>query len=504
MSDTAQAASTPRRASDSPVLVLALLALWLLATIGLRPLLVPDEGRYASVAREMLLSGDWLVPRLDGLPFFHKPPLFYWLDAAAMRLFGANQFAARLAPALGAFAMGAALYLALRRWHGPRIALSALGVLATAPMFFIGGQYANHDMLVAGCIAVAVFGFAAASASGSRREWQIGWAGCALALLAKGLIGIVLPLAVVGPWLLARRRWRAVAQGLHPWSWLPALVVAAPWFVAMQSRFPAFFDYFVIEQHFRRFTQTSFNNAQPFWFFLAVLPLFSLPWSLAAPRALAHAWRERGTAAGPWLGLYGWWALVIVLFFSLPSSKLVGYVLPALAPWCALLACGLAPLGRGWRLGMLVAALLCLGVVTALTLRSPHSGKPAALALAAQRAPGEPVVFVEDMFYDLPFYARLTEPVLVASDWRDPAIARSDNWRKELADAARFDAAAAQRVLFPLARLGTLSCRPGVNVWFVSTARYRGAALDAVPGLETVYLDRELKLQRAPGRDCTR
>ena len=504
MSDTAEAASTPRQAFDSPAPILALLALCLLATIGLRPLLVPDEGRYASVAREMLLSGDWLVPRLDGLPFFHKPPLFYWLDALAMRLFGASQFAARLAPALGAFAMGTALYLALRRWHGPRVALTALGVLATAPMFFIGGQYANHDMLVAGCIAVAVFGFAAASASGSRREWQIGWAGCALALLAKGLIGIVLPLAVVGPWLLARRRWRAVAQGLHPWSWLPALVVAAPWFVAMQLRFPAFFDYFVIEQHFRRFTQTSFNNAQPFWFFLAVLPLLTLPWSLAAPRALARAWRERGAAAGPWLGLYGWWALVIVLFFSLPSSKLVGYVLPALAPWCALLACGLAPIGRGWRLGMVAAALLCLGVPTALTLRSPHSGKPAALALAAQRAPGEPVVFVEDMFYDLPFYARLTEPVLVASDWRDPAIARSDNWRKELADAARFDAAAAQRVLFPLARLATLTCRPGVNVWFVSAARYRGAALDAVPGLETVYLDRELKLQRAPGRDCAR
>jgi 4-amino-4-deoxy-L-arabinose transferase-like glycosyltransferase len=502
LSDSAAAPPALQRIASTPR-VLSLLALWLLATIGLRPLLVPDEGRYASVAREMLLSGDWLVPRLDGLPFFHKPPLLYWLDAAAMQAFGANQFAARVAPALGALAMGAALYLALRRWHGRRVALTALGVLATAPMFFVGGQYANHDMLVAGCIAVAVFGFAAASASGSRREWQIGWIGCALALLSKGLIGIVLPLAVVGPWLLARRQWRAVAQGLHPWSWLPALALAAPWFVAMQLRFPAFFDYFVIEQHFRRFTQSSFNNAQPFWFFFAVLPLLTLPWSLAAPRALTRAWRERGSVAGPWLGLYGWWALVIVLFFSLPNSKLVGYVLPALAPWCALLACGLAPLARGWRVGMAVAALLSLSVVGALALRSPHSGKPAALALAAQRAPGEPVVFVEDMFYDLPFYAGLTEPVLAASDWRDPAIARTDNWRKELADAARFDPVAAQRVLYPLERLAALPCRPGVNVWFVSTARYRGAALDAVPGLETVYADRQLKLQRAPGRDCT-
>ena len=194
---------------------------------------------------------------------------------------------------------------------------------------------------------------------------------------------------------------------------------------------------------------------------------------------------------------------MIVLFFSLPNSKLVGYVLPALAPWCALLGLGLASLGRGWRVGMAVAALLSLSVVGALALRSPHSGKPAALALAAQHVPGEPVVFVEDMFYDLPFYAGLTGPVLAASDWRDPAIARTDNWRKELADAARFDPVAAQRVLYPLERLAALPCRPGVNVWFVSTARYRGAALDAVPGLETVYADRQLKLQRAPGRDCT-
>jgi hypothetical protein len=260
----------------------------------------------------------------------------------------------------------------------------------------------------------------------------------------------------------------------------------------------------VVEQHFRRFTQSNFNNAQPPWFFFAVLPLLTLPWSLAAPRALARAWRARRSVAGPWLGLYAWWALVIVLFFSLPNSKLVGYVLPALAPWCALLALGLAPLARGWRLGMAVAALLCIGVVAGLALRSPHSGKPAALALAAQRVPGEPVVFVEDMFYDVPFYAGLTEPVLVASDWLDPAIARSDNWRKELADAARFDPLAARRVLYPLERLGALPCRPGVNVWFVSSARYRGAALDAVPGLETVYADRELKLQRAPGRDCAR
>ena len=495
------ATAAPAVRHDSAARPLGALALWLLATLGLHPLLVPDEGRYVGVARAMLASGDWLVPRLDGLPFFHKPPLMYWIDAVAMRVLGVNEFAARLAPAIGAWVMGAALYLALRRWHGVRAARVALAVLATAPLFFIGGQYANHDMVVAGFISAAVFAFAAAAEDGSRRLWQLGWLACALALLAKGLIGIVLPLLAVGPWLLARRRWRAVAAGLHPLAWLPGLVVAAPWFVAMQLRFPQFFDYFVIEQHFRRYTQTDFNNTQPWWFFLGVLPLLTLPWSLAAPRSLARAWRERAGPAAHWLGLYAWWAASIVLFFSLPVSKLVGYVLPAAAPWCALIALGLDPARRGWKIGAALGALTCLTVVAVLAVQAPKSTRPAGLALAAARAPGDGVVFVDEMFYDLPFYARLDAPVQVASRWDDPDVKRVDNWRKELADAARFDPAAA-RVVVPLDRLDALVCGTGGSVWFASKPGAQRAALARVPGLVRVYADRFVELQRAPRHDC--
>jgi 4-amino-4-deoxy-L-arabinose transferase-like glycosyltransferase len=147
--------TTPRSHSLTLARTLVLLALWLLVTGWLRPLLLPDEGRYAEVAREML-RGDGLVPTLLGLPFFHKPPLMYWLDIAGMQLFGVHAFAARIAPGLGAWLMGAALFLDLRRRVGPREALIALGVMATTPFFFIGGQYANHDMLVAGLITVAI------------------------------------------------------------------------------------------------------------------------------------------------------------------------------------------------------------------------------------------------------------------------------------------------------------------------------------------------------------
>src|SRR5207245_400587 len=138
----------PRRA-------LTLFALWLLATLGLRPLLLPDEGRYANVARDML-QGDGLTPLLNGLPFFHHPPLLYWLDMAAMSVLGINQFTARIGAFVGAWVMGAAIFLAVRRWHGARAAVMLLVVLATTPLFFVGGQYANLDMLVGGMLTATV------------------------------------------------------------------------------------------------------------------------------------------------------------------------------------------------------------------------------------------------------------------------------------------------------------------------------------------------------------
>ena len=479
----------------SPAAALGLLAVWLLATLGWRPLLVPDEGRYASVARAML-GGDPLVPTLNGLPFFHKPPLMYWIDMAAMAVFGAHSFSTRIAPALGAWLMGAALFFGLRRWHGAPAARGALLVLATCPFFFIGAQYANHDMLVAGLITAAVLAFVRAVDAPPRLSlhWLVAaWVMAALAVLAKGLIGIVLPALIVGPWLLAQRRWRQVLQLLHPLGLAAGLLVAAPWFVAMQLRYPGFFDYFFMEQHFRRYAQTTFNNAQPFWFFIALLPLLTLPWSLWLPAASRQAWRERG----PRLGLYAWWVLAVVAFFSMPNSKLAGYALPALAPWCALLALAVGA-GRARAAAAMVGALLCVGLVAVLAWKSPRSSAGAALVLAAQMQPLDRVVFVDEFFYDLPFIARLAEPVIVASDWA--TAPQRDNWRKELFDAARFDPARARQLLWPIERLGELACGPG-TVWFVASPR-NTAWQSSVPGLVDSYADANVQLQRAPGRVC--
>jgi 4-amino-4-deoxy-L-arabinose transferase-like glycosyltransferase len=471
------------------------LALWLLATAALRPLLLPDEGRYAGVAFEML-HGSLLVPTLDGLPFFHKPPLLYWLDAGAMALLGVNQFAARAGPALLAWGLGAALFLHLRRWHGTAVARVGLVVLATSPLYFIGGQYVNHDVGVAACITAAVLATVRAVDDPVRtdRRWLVlGWALCGLGVLAKGLIGIVLPGLVVLPWLLAQGRWRQSLSLLHPLGLLAFLAVAAPWMLLMQLRYPGFFDYFIVEQHFRRFAGAEFNNRAPFWFFVAVLPLFMLPWSLRLWPAL----RQQGARAG----LYLWWVVAIVGFFSLPTSKLVGYVMPALAPAAALLALAWAPQARQWPRVALAAAALCLATVALLAWKAPGSHRDIGQVLAERWRPGDRLVFIDDAFYDLRFYAGISTPAIVVSNWSDPETARRDDWRKGLLDASRFAPAGGQGgPLWTWQRLPELACHDGA-VWIVATADQL-PRLAALSGLQTVATGRHALLLRTDRRGC--
>ena len=485
-----------RRWHERPLTVLALLALWLVATLGVRPLMMPDEGRYGDVARQML-AGDAWVPRLGGLPFFHKPPLFYWIDALALRLTGVEAAGARAGALLGAWLMGASLYLFARRRWGTRRATLALLVLATSPLYFVSAQYANHDMLVAGCIGAALLAFLRALESDDRvslRWLVLAWVACGAGMLAKGLIGFVLPALVLGPWLLATGRWRRILSLLHPLAVAAGVAVAAPWFVAMQSRFPGFFDYLFMEQHVRRFAAAGFNNVQPWWFFVLLLPLLTLPWSLGLP----GTWRvARLRPPWPWL----WWVLSIVLFFSLPRSKLVGYVLPVLPAWSLLLARGLQdlpPRRLGWML--LVAVLACLGSVEGLARHTPTAARDLGRALGNRLGSADQVVLVDAPLHDLSFYADLQKPAIVLSDWDSPKAREADGWRKELSDAARFDPAAGARLLRPLSADPGLPCGTG-SLWFVVPAA-RQVWIAARPQAQAVMERPGLALWREPMQTC--
>ena len=454
---------------------------WLAATAWARPLTLPDEGRYVGVAWEMLRSGDWLTPTLNGLPYFHKPPLFYWITAAAMSVFGAHQEAARAASLVGAWLGACALYLFVRRWAGPRTARLTLMALLVQPLFYIGGQFANLDMLVAGCITATVLLLAHAALcleGGLPHRQTLAWAyaAAALGMLAKGLIGVVLPALVIAIWLLARRRGRVLVALL--W-WPGALVfaaVASPWLLAMQWRFGGFADYFFLEQQFRRFATSGFNNAEPFWFYPAVLALFSLPW-LPWLRALATRGYLADPGRGPLRLLMLLWVGVVVGFFSLPQSKLIGYVLPAIAPLAFLMADGYQRLTqpspratRLWWASMCLAAVPSVGAVAALAVHPLPSSRELAAALTQQRQPDEPVFMLNHYAFDLPFYARLLQPVVVVDDWTSDDVGRHDNWRKELADAGRFAPLQASRTLIEPTSLRAAACHSPVSWWLGPSA----------------------------------
>jgi hypothetical protein len=156
--------------------------------------------------------------------------------------------------------------------------------------------------------------------------------------------------------------------------------------------------------------------------------------------------------------------------------------------------------GRAWRWVMPAGALVCLAIVAVTAWKAPNSHRAAALALAAQIAPGERVAMVDEYLYDLPFYARLAQPVLIASDWADPALPQHDNWRKELFDAARFATASDRGVLWPIDQLDRLSCAPNA-VWFAIEPG-QAAHVQGLTGATRRYADARTELWRAPGRSC--
>lgn len=460
-------------------LLLLLLAAW-------RPLAVPDEGRYGEVGRWMLQSGDWLVPRINGIPFFHKPPYLYWLEAVSMAVFGVQVWAVRLVPALHAGLMLLALYLSTRQLATEVIARRAVWMLGSSFSFLLGGQYVNHDMLVATWIGVAIWCFALAFMHGDKPHAALarwGFVACALGVLSKGLIGVALPGLVLLVWLVSTGQIKKI-RGL-PWvsGLLLFAVIAVPWFWIAEQRFPGMLDYMFGKHQIGRFSATSFNNRQPWWFYGLCLVVLLFPWVFfAINQGLVQLLRVKSAAnsiAINGLSLCWIWLLAIMVFFSFPSSKIIGYALPVMPPLALLAALGWegavarlklgAKAERRWFTALCVATL---GLAVAANFAAArytdkygtHDVAQALQAAGAQ--PSDAVYVLGDFAYDLPFYRQATQPMVVVQDW--PALRKlaSDDWQHELLDGANFDAASAQVLQGPEA-LAQVSTQSG-NVWVLA------------------------------------
>ncbi len=356
--------------------------------LGGAPFVGADEPRYAQVAREMFARGDWVTPTLNGRNWFEKPALTYWSSMLGYVLFGVSEWSARLGAALAGVltvlligwaagrvettvgagltetgagdkgnvayagsverdAKGGALDAAVgagSNAHWLRVACAAS--LASSAGMIAFTHAVNFDIFVTMTITLALtcFFVAELGLEDRQRRWLMAgfYAGIGASLLAKGLIGIVLPCGVVGLYCILRGRWPGVRR-LELWGWLVALLVAATWYApVLRAHGWGFVDEFIIQHHFARYVSNKYHHPQPFYYYPPVLAAFALPWTafvIAALLDAARHWRARG-ADDPVIMLRVFalaWTIVPVAFFSLSGSKLPGYVLPAL-PGAALLA----------------------------------------------------------------------------------------------------------------------------------------------------------------------
>lgn len=328
------------------ILLLGFTVLWF-AGIDQRALMHPDEGRYAEIPREMLVTGDWLTPRLNGLKYFEKPPLQYWLTAIAYKAFGVHEWTARLWPALSTFAATLFLGVVGLRLGGPRVGLYATAALGGCAGFAINAHILTLDAGLASFLTVAFGAFILAQQDGvdprARRHWMwLAYAAMAGATLSKGPIGVVIPGASLVLYSLVNRD-LAVWRRLHLVSGSAIyLLLAAPWFIAVSLANPEFFDFFFVNEHLRRFATTEHKRTAPWWIFIPLLIAGALPWVHVLGWGVIRSWRgARATEGGfSWQRFALVWAGFVFVFFSASGSKLPSYILP-LFPVLMLLAAAL-------------------------------------------------------------------------------------------------------------------------------------------------------------------
>ncbi len=322
-------------------------AIWF-ATMPLRPLLDPDEGRYAEIPREMVATGDWITPRLDGLKYFEKPPLQYWASAAAYSMFGFSEWTARLWTVGLAFLCLPMVFAWTSRLFGQAAGFAAMATLAVSPYYEL---VAHLNLLDAGFtfwLTGAIFAFTLAQCtpehSPRERRWMlVAWLAAALAVLSKGIVvGVLAGGSLVVYSLVERdmRTWRRlhILPGLALF-----LVVTAPWFIAVSARNPSFLHFFFVHEHFARFLTAVHKRTEPWWYFLGLLLIGVLPWLAVVARACANAWLETDQRHQfkplKFLLIFSG---IILVFFSISESKLAPYILPMFPALAAIVGARLA------------------------------------------------------------------------------------------------------------------------------------------------------------------
>ena len=333
------------------LVVLAAAALARVATLAAYPLTDDTEARYAEIARKIVETGHWIMPQFDyGVPFWGKPPLSFWLTAGSFEAFGISEFTARLPSFLASVAVCGLLYVLAVGRGGERYALRGCVVLASSALFFVcAGSVMTEPAMLLGTT-LGMVAFWRAVQTGSRRWGYLFFVGIAIGLLSKGPVAMVLTLAPIGAWALLTGRIRQ-AVAVLPWlgGSLLAAAIVVPWYWAAEAQSPGFLHYFLVGEHWQRFTVSGWKGdlygaghattRGVIWLYLLAS---ALPWSAwAISRAMRQraAWsREALQADDGWLVYLLCWMAAPALLFTLARNILPTYCLPGMVAMALLVA----------------------------------------------------------------------------------------------------------------------------------------------------------------------
>ena len=313
------------------IFITLLLGVFYAIWIGSNALFTPDEGRYSEVAREMVETGDYITPRLNGVAFLDKPVLYYWLQASAIHLFGLKEWALRFWPAFIGVLGCIVTYLTGRTLFNRRAGIFSALILATCPLYYGAAHYANLDLEVAVLISICLMSALVWIRTQRTSLLITAYVFSGLAFLTKGLIGLFFPAAIIGTWILLLGQWSLLKKLRLVTGLLIFVAITLPWYYLVQKANPQFLHFFFVDQQVSRFlTKGDFNNKTAIWFYLPIVLAGIFPWSIFVIQAVSQkiklVWQNRQQHQTELFLLL--WLCIIFAFFSIPKSKTIGYILP--------------------------------------------------------------------------------------------------------------------------------------------------------------------------------
>ena len=328
----------------SYVAAIGIFMLLYILPLGVRPIILPDESRYAEIPREMIVSGDWIVPHLDGLRYFEKPVMGYWLNALSIKLFGENAFAVRFPSAMATGISAFCIFMLACRFTGEiTTATSAALIFLTSFIVYGIGTFNILDSMLAMFVTASIASFFFAYTAGTSRRKKNSFLllfgiFCGLAFLTKGFLAFAIPVVVIVPFMIWERRFKE----LFIMPWIPiagAVMVALPWVVLIYFKEPDFWHFFIWNEHIKRFLSSGAQHHESFWYYIYLFPPAALPWTFFLPAAIIGL-KKIGVKAS--ITRYAiCWLFFPFLFFSVSKGKILTYILPCFPPFAILMSIGL-------------------------------------------------------------------------------------------------------------------------------------------------------------------